>query len=76
VESIARTLRRLRPARQSEFLAILNAIECHVEEGEGDGVVIDHLQAALLAMASIVDLDPRARVTITKHLEKLKERVA
>ena len=76
VESIARTLRRLRPDRQSELLAILNAIECHVEEGRGDPAVINHLEAALLALAVIIDLDMQARATITQQLEKLRRRLA
>jgi hypothetical protein len=50
VESIERTLQRLRPDRLGELVAILNAIECNVEEGLGDRVVTDHLTTALMAM--------------------------
>lgn len=66
---------RLRPDRQGELVAILNAIECHVEEGEGDPGVLRHLTEALVAMATIVRLDARAVTVITRKLDKLRDRV-
>jgi hypothetical protein len=68
-------VQRLRPDRQGEILAILNAIECHVEEGEGDPGVLRHLTDALVAMAAIVHLDARAVTVITRKLDKLRDRV-
>jgi hypothetical protein len=53
VESIERTVLRLRPDRQGEIIAILNAIECHIEEGQGDPRVLAHLTDALVAMGAI-----------------------
>jgi hypothetical protein len=58
------------------LLAILNAIECHVEEGRADLAVVNHLEAALLAMAILVHLDANARTTITKQLDKLRRHIA
>jgi hypothetical protein len=56
-------------------VAILNAIECHVEEGLGDRVVIDHLTTALMAMTDIVGLDRRARAAVTEQCAKLQRRL-
>ena len=74
VESIERTVQRLRPERQGEIIAILNAIECHVEEGQGDPGVLRHLTDALVAMGVIVRLDPRAVTIITRKLGTLRDR--
>jgi hypothetical protein len=68
-------VQRLRPDRQGEVIAILNAIECHVEEGQGDPGVLRPLAEALLAMAAIVHLDARAVTVITRKLDKLCDRV-
>jgi hypothetical protein len=68
-------VQRLRPDRQGEIVAILNAIECHVEEGEGDPRVLRHLTDALVAMAAIVHLDARAVTVITRKLDNLRDRV-
>jgi hypothetical protein len=67
---------RLRPDRQGEIIAILNAIECHVEEGQGDPRVLRHLTDALVAMGGIVRLDARAVTVITRKLDKLREHAA
>ena len=75
VESIERTVRQLHPDRQGEIIAILNAIECHVEEGHGDPGVVHHLADALVAMAAIVRLDGRALTVITRKLDRLRDRV-
>jgi hypothetical protein len=66
---------RLHPDRQGELVAILNAIECHVEEGQGDLVVLCHLTDALVVMAAIVHLDARAVTVITRKLDNLRDRV-
>jgi hypothetical protein len=68
-------VQRLHPDRQGELLAILNAIECHVEEGQGDPSVLHHLTDALVAMAAIVRLDARAVTVITRKLDTLYHRV-
>lgn len=67
---------RLRPDRQGEIIAILNAIECHIEEGQGDPAVLRHLTDALVAMGAIVRLDARAVTVITRKLDKLSEHAA
>ena len=69
-------MQRLHPDRQGEIIAILNAIECHVEEGQGDPGVLRHLADALAAMGAVVRLDPRAVTLITRKLAKLGDRVA
>jgi hypothetical protein len=75
IASIERTVQRLHPDRQGEIIAILNAIECHLEEGQGDPGVLRHLTDALAAMAAVVRLDPRAVTLITRKLAKLRDRV-
>ena len=67
-------MQRLHPNRQREIIAILNAIECHVEEGQGDPAVLRHLTDALVGMAAIVHLDARAVIIITRKLDKLRDR--
>ena len=76
IESIEHTVLQLRPDRQGEIIAILNAIECHVEEGQGDPGVLRHLIDALVAMGAIVCLDARAVTVITRKLDKLREHAA
>jgi hypothetical protein len=73
VASIERTVQRLRPDRQGEIIAILNAIESHIEEGRGDPSVLHHLTDALVAMVAIVRLDTRAVTLITRKLDTLRD---
>jgi hypothetical protein len=68
-------VQRLHPDRQGEIIAILNAIECHVEEGQGNPSVLHHLTGALVAMAAIACLDARALTVINRKLDKLHHRV-
>jgi hypothetical protein len=75
IKSIERTVQRLRLDRQGEFIAILNAITYHVEEGQGDLGVLQHLTDALMATAAVMRLDARAVTLITRKLDKLRERV-
>ena len=75
VESIGRTVQQLHPDRQGEILAILNAIESHVEEGHGDPAVLHPLMDALVAMAAIVRLDARAVTLINLKFDKLRDRI-
>jgi hypothetical protein len=75
VESIGRTVQRLHPDRQGEIIAILNAIESHVDEDLGDPDVLHHLTDALVAMVAIVRLDARAVTLITRKLDKLSDRI-
>lgn len=67
-------MQRLHPDRQGEIIAILNAIESHIEEGLGDAGVLHHLTDALVAMVTIIRLDPRAVTLITTKLDRLRER--
>jgi hypothetical protein len=75
VASIERTVQQLRPDRQGEIMAILNAITCHVEEGQGDPGVLRHLSDAVVAMAAVVRLDARTVTLITRKLDRLRDRV-
>jgi hypothetical protein len=68
-------VQRLHPDRQNEFVAILNAIESHVEEGQGDPAVLRHLAGGLLAMTAVVHLDGRVVTAITAKLDKLHDRI-
>ena len=68
-------MQRLHPDRQGEIIAILNAIESHVDEGLGDPDVLHHLTDALVAMVAIVRLDARAVTLITRKLDKLSDRI-
>ncbi len=76
VDTIEHILQQLHPERQGDFIAILNAIEYHVEEGSGDPIVLRHLADALLAMGAVVHLDARAVAPISRQLGKLHSRVA
>jgi hypothetical protein len=75
IASIERTVQRLRPDRQGEIIAILNAITSHIEEGQGDPLVLRHLTDALVALAAVVRLDARAVTLITRKLDKLRDRI-
>lgn len=68
-------MQRLHPDRQGEIIAILNAIESHVDEDLGDPDVLHHLTDALVAMVAIVRLDARAVTLITRKLDKLSDRI-
>ena len=75
IASIERTVQRLRPDRQGEFIAILNAITYHVEEGQGDLGVLQHLTDAPMAMAALMRLDDCTVTLINRKLDKLRDRV-
>jgi hypothetical protein len=75
VHAIERLLQRQRPERQGDLIAILNAIEYHVEEGMGVPIVLRHLTDALLAMADVVHLDSCTVASISRQLDKLHDRV-
>ena len=51
------TLERLRLERFGHFAGIVNAIENHVEEGDGAATVVRHLGEALLALAAVHRID-------------------
>ncbi len=68
-------MQRLHPDPQGEIIAILNAIESHIEEGLGDPGVLHHLTDALVAMVAIVRLDTRAVTLITRKLDMLRDRI-
>ena len=68
-------MQQLHPDRQGEIIAILNAIECHVEEGQGDPNVLRHLTDALIALVALVHMDARAVTVVTRKLDKLRDHV-
>ncbi|HMJ79449.1 MAG TPA: hypothetical protein VK592_00220 [Candidatus Dormibacteraeota bacterium] len=71
-----RRLDRLRLERFGHFAGILNAIENHVEEGDGDPTVVRLLGDALLALAA-VDRLPEATVEyLTQTLGQLYSHTA
>jgi hypothetical protein len=71
-----RMLARLRVERFGHFAGVLNAIENHVEEGDGDPGVVRHLGDALLALAAVHNLKPRTIKKLTQLLGQLHSHVA
>ncbi len=74
--SLERTLTRLRLDRFGHFAGIINAIENHVEEGDGDPAVVRHLGDALLALAAVHQLEPRTIKKLTQTLGELHGHVS
>ena len=70
-ESMERTLARLHLDRFGHFVGIINAIENHVEEGDGDPTVVRHLGNALLALAAVHQLEHRTVKKLTQTLGEL-----
>lgn len=69
--ALERTLARLRLERFGHFAGVINAIENHVEEGDGDPAVVRHLGDALLALAALHRLDARVVKRLTQLLGQL-----
>ncbi|HJW75392.1 MAG TPA: hypothetical protein VJ787_06950 [Thermoleophilia bacterium] len=61
--------------RNDQFAAILNAIEAHVEQGDGDARVVRHLGDALTTLGAI-HLDVDTLTTLTQLLGGLHDHVA
>jgi len=74
--TMERMLARLRVERLGHFAGIINAIENHVEEGDGDPGVVRHLGEALLALAAVYKLKPRTIKRLTQLLGQLHSHVA
>lgn len=53
IADLEQRLGRLRLDRFGAFVAVLNALEYQVEEGEGHSSVVRHLGDALLALAAV-----------------------
>jgi hypothetical protein len=73
---LERTLDRLHLERFGHFAGVINAIENHVEEGDGDPAVVRHLGDALLALAAFNHLEPRTVKKLTQLLGQLHRHVA
>lgn len=71
-----RRLDRLRLERFGHFVGILNAIENHVEEGDGDPTVVRLLGEALLALAAVHRLPESTVKYLTQTLGQLHSHVA
>lgn len=69
-------LERLRPDRFGHFVGIINALENHVEEGDGDPNVVRHLGDAILALAARHRLEARTTKKLTQLLGQLHSHVA
>jgi hypothetical protein len=74
--ALERTLDRPRLERYGHFAGVINAIENHIEEGDGDPTVVRHLGEALLALAALHQLQPRAVKNLTQILGELHRHVA
>jgi hypothetical protein len=74
--TMERLLDRLHVERFGHFAGILNAIENHVEEGDGEPSVVRHLGDALLALAAVHKLKPRTIKRLTQLLGQLHSHVA
>lgn len=65
------TLERLQLERFGHFAGIVNAIENHVEEGDGAATVVRHLGDALLALAAVHRIDGPTIKSLTQTLGEL-----
>ena len=72
---IEEMLDRLHLKRRDQFAAILNAIETHIEQGDGSPTVVRHLGDALLAVGAI-HLDINELKRLTQLLGELHDHVA
>jgi len=68
VAALERSILRLHNPNQGEFIAILNAIEAHVEEADGSPEVVRHLGQALLELGRYRGLHP-------DHLQQLQRKL-
>lgn len=59
VAAMERAICRLRLLSQGEFVALLNAIEVHLDDGMPDPAVVRHLCDALLALAQARGIDAK-----------------
>lgn len=64
-------VRRLRHPNQPEFTGILNAIELHLEGGDGTEEIARLLGQALLALARYRSLAPNQLSALERHLKKI-----
>jgi hypothetical protein len=56
-----------------ELGALLNALECHVEEGRGHPDVVQCYQQALVTLASVRCVDPHRVTKATRVLAELTQ---
>lgn len=68
VVSLEKAILRLHPPNQGEFIAILNAIEAHIEEQDGSPDVVKLLGQALLELG-------RFRHLPLDHLRQLERKL-
>lgn len=66
--SLEKSILRLHPPNQGEFIAILNAIEAHIEEQDGSPEVVKLLGQALLELG-------RYRRLPVDHLRQLERKL-
>jgi hypothetical protein len=71
-----RKLDRLRIERFGHFVGILNAIENHVEEGDGDPAVVRLLGEALLALAAVDGIPEGTVKYLAETLGQLHSHIA
>lgn len=58
------------------FVGVINALENHVQEGDGDPIVVRHLGDAILALAARHRLEARVTKKLTQLLGQLHSHVA
>jgi hypothetical protein len=75
VGTMEQTISRQRLPSQGEVVALLNAIEVHVEEGRSDPTVLRHLCDALLALADARGVD-RKKTKLDQRVDSLLRRAA
>lgn len=75
VNAVERAICRLNLHTQDEFVSLLNAIEVQVEDGIPDLTALDHLCAALLALADARGAD-RRKLKLDARVASLLQHVA
>lgn len=76
IAHIETVLGRLNLPRYGHFVGILNAIENHVEEGDGVPAVVSYLSDALIALAAHQRLPATTIAGITRALDEVRVHVA
>jgi hypothetical protein len=73
---LEKAILRLHPPNQGEFIAILNAIEAHIEEADGSPQVVEFLAQALLELGKYRSLPVEHVRQLERKLGPVKAHVS